>query len=671
MNDEPRCVSGTGADHRAASATVGLIVDFNSASYTLDLLDSLRGEPLRAVWIVENGESLAEELIDALDLPFDVYLKRSPNLGFGAGVTSGVSSARRSLDFHYIWLLNPDTRLLSGGLRELESLAASNEPVIVSPVLVQRMDAQKVWFAGGAVDLARGVVAHDNYGQAVHALDQAPHETSFLSGASQLMSLNTWDTVGGYRTDLFLYWEDVDFSLRAKAVGVKLIVAPAVILDHDEGGTSRVDEAKSPTYHYWMARNRIRVCGEHGPLPFEFWLVSAKVILAPFRQGPTVSSAAHRALAAARGTLAGIARRKRARTTIEPPGADWSGAPRPPRNPRVLNVVTQLERAGAQTLARWIHDSLTTSAETRTRFLYKKYASDIFSDSDCLVQHRPSSTADVIRMWRLLRDELRWADVVLAHTHFAQMLTLLAKPRSCRVVAVHHWPLDRYPLTVRIVLTVARRLGRVEREIFVSDAIVDPKAIGSRVIHNPVPGEAKARARNVSDPMSADILVVARHSPEKDLTTLIGAMTYLPDRTLHLIGEGAETQQLQRTAQLDGLSGRLQFVGSKSQTEVWAAMAQASVVVLPSKWEAMPMVLLEAVAQGSDLVVSDIPAHRFLIQAGAAVAFRTGDRQDLARAIRSTGDPSVRESLRVGRETVAATQSEAAMREKWLEVING
>jgi UDP-N-acetyl-D-mannosaminuronic acid transferase (WecB/TagA/CpsF family) len=134
----------------------------------------------------------------------------------------------------------------------------------------------------------------------------APIETEILSGAAMFMSLSTWNKLGGFRPDLFMYWEDTDFSIRARHAGVQLFVEPRAEIWHAEGGTMSSDSGMSRLYYRFNCRNRIIVLFEHRKLRKPMAL--AKTILRPVR--PLRDETSDRALkvcAGYRGTAEGLA----------------------------------------------------------------------------------------------------------------------------------------------------------------------------------------------------------------------------------------------------------------------------------------------------------------------------------------------------------------------------
>src|SRR5699024_9787806 len=86
-----------------------------------------------------------------------------------------------------------------------------------------------------------------------------PVWANWLSGACLAFSATTFDRLGGFGEDFFLYWEDVDISRRAVELGMHLDLRPDLLAVHDEGGTQQAGSArtKSPTYYYFNIRNRM------------------------------------------------------------------------------------------------------------------------------------------------------------------------------------------------------------------------------------------------------------------------------------------------------------------------------------------------------------------------------------------------------------------------------
>ena len=78
----------------------------------------------------------------------------------------------------------------------------------------------------------------------------------------------------------------------------------------------------------------------------------------------------------------------------------------------------------------------------------------------------------------------------------------------------------------------------------------------------------------------------------------------LPDCDLLLVGKGPEREHLRRMSADRGIADRVHFAGWRS--DVPAILARSDLVVLPSAWEGMPNVVLEAMASRLPVVASNV-----------------------------------------------------------------
>lgn len=266
----------TGHDQEPAAAPVSVwMVNYNSTQWLARVLSGLTSERIRSIVVLDNA-SEPQQRADLLALAEGRtrlrVLLSEVNLGFGGGHNriSAVTSPTAP-DDELVWLLNPDTVVGAGAIDVLCDALTSDAADIVSPVILTGPAQHPVvWFAGGRIDPRRGSVVPDHVGAPAGSVPDTPLISSaFLSGAAMLMARRTFEELGGFREDLFLYWEDVELCLRAAASGLRLAVATGAVIWHAEGGSSPLisgvqDTGTSRTAFYYSARNRIVVCAQPG-----------------------------------------------------------------------------------------------------------------------------------------------------------------------------------------------------------------------------------------------------------------------------------------------------------------------------------------------------------------------------------------------------------------------
>jgi glycosyltransferase involved in cell wall biosynthesis len=108
------------------------------------------------------------------------------------------------------------------------------------------------------------------------------------------------------------------------------------------------------------------------------------------------------------------------------------------------------------------------------------------------------------------------------------------------------------------------------------------------------------------------VLCVARFVPEKGLHDLIAAFRILPDRDCQLVIAGDadhETPYSRKLREMASADERIVLTGYITGEDLRQVFSHASLFVLPSYHEGLPIALLEAMSYGLPVLVSDIPAH--------------------------------------------------------------
>ncbi len=189
-------------------------------------------------------------------------IRNSENVGFARGINVGI---RFALDHgaDFVWLMNPDAEPQRGALSRLVALFLKHPRVgVVSPLVLT--PSRKVWFGGGMI--------HRSRMRAVHVPMRSrtiPFETGFVSGCAMMIRSTVFRSIGLLDERFFLYYEDADFSLRAKRAGFRVVVHPKIHTIHSE--ESRHNKAWKT---YWLVRSGLFFFRKHTPflLHSVFWM---------------------------------------------------------------------------------------------------------------------------------------------------------------------------------------------------------------------------------------------------------------------------------------------------------------------------------------------------------------------------------------------------------------
>lgn len=158
------------------------------------------------------------------------------------------------------------------------------------------------------------------------------------------------------------------------------------------------------------------------------------------------------------------------------------------------------------------------------------------------------------------------------------------------------------------------------------------------------------------DPGDSVVLFAGRFGPEKNVERLLSALREIvtrPRTVAVLCGEGPLRAGLQRTIAADKLDDRIFTPGYVA--DIWPLMKRADVMVATSLFEGRPNSVLEAMACNLPLIVSDIPAHREILDERSACWVDPADSGALAEAVLE-----LLEDRFVARQRAAAARSRAA-----------
>jgi len=215
-----------------------LVVDNGSIDGSVDRLEAVAGDDLRV-------------------------LRLGANLGFSAGVVAGIEDVERRWprpESHVYALVNQDCFVDPTWLGPLVTvLSSSPEVAVVGGALFQR-DHRCLQHAGAFV-LANGLTQHRGRGRRLSAEYARSEDVPYVTGAMCAFRADTWRRLGGFDPRFYpVYFEEADFCLRARELGMRVVFEPAAQGVHVEAMSSGgLGSAYLGSYH----RNRMRFAARH------------------------------------------------------------------------------------------------------------------------------------------------------------------------------------------------------------------------------------------------------------------------------------------------------------------------------------------------------------------------------------------------------------------------
>jgi hypothetical protein len=234
-----------------------ILVNWNQYDDTAECLRSLLQITYqdRQIIVVDNGsvDDSAGRL--AHDFPNIELIRNERNLGFAGGNNVGIAAALRAGADAGL-LLHNDTTVAPDFLDQLVKVAWDDPQVgAVGPKIYYYSKPEVIWFAGGYISRWTGRTYHPAINQLDCGQFDQMQEVDFLTGCAILVKREVIEKVGSLDIDYFNNFEDVDWSLRMRRLGYKLLYVPGSKIWHkwsvSFGGRF------SPFYTYYKTRNSL------------------------------------------------------------------------------------------------------------------------------------------------------------------------------------------------------------------------------------------------------------------------------------------------------------------------------------------------------------------------------------------------------------------------------
>ncbi len=216
-----------------------VVVAFRSADHLPDLLRALDQQGVDEVVVVDNASPDDSADVARATLPTVRVVSLPENRGFAAGVNAGLAAATG----HLLLIVNPDVRLRPGALGALRAASKRHPGAVLGPavrdgdgrLLPTRRSLPTFGSLLGEEVLIPERAAPGGWPQRLWSRWQSYEsevDAPLLSGVCLLVPRAVWREVGPFDEGYFLYWEEIDWQLRARALGHRTVLVPGSEIEH-------------------------------------------------------------------------------------------------------------------------------------------------------------------------------------------------------------------------------------------------------------------------------------------------------------------------------------------------------------------------------------------------------------------------------------------------------
>ena len=232
-----------------------ILINYNNYSDTIECLESIQNQTYdHCVPIVVDNASSNESVSEIKKrFPDLLIVENEENVGFSGANNIGAQIALAK-GAEIITFLNNDMVLPENFFEILLKGIEDNQ--CICPLMLYYDNHDIINYSGGFFDYKKGAGTTPERGKRINPNTLFRREVTLAHGGCSAMTAKTYQLLGPWKTEYFLYREDDEYSARMLSKGVKIIFEPAAVLYHKESVTTGGD-AGLEFRNYYLTRNKL------------------------------------------------------------------------------------------------------------------------------------------------------------------------------------------------------------------------------------------------------------------------------------------------------------------------------------------------------------------------------------------------------------------------------
>ena len=206
-----------------------IVLNWNGAEETIACLESLAPVMVKGykLLVVDNGSTDGSPEKIRKAFPSVELLCLPVNLGYAGGNNAGFRRVQE-MQAEFVIFLNNDTIVDAGFCAPLvETLRLQSLAGMAVPKIFYWDRPDTIWYAGGVFRLSTGLICHVGLRQKDAPEFDRPGSTEYATGCCFAMRCRDFEALGGFDETFAMYAEDVDLSLRVRALGKSIEYVPS------------------------------------------------------------------------------------------------------------------------------------------------------------------------------------------------------------------------------------------------------------------------------------------------------------------------------------------------------------------------------------------------------------------------------------------------------------